>query len=101
MEQPFYRDILAKHGIETIVPDQNTREWIHSTIFNELGLGIFKPETRTEYLAIMESLKQQGAQGVILGCTEIPMLLTPEECPMLAYDTTQIHATAAVDFALS
>ena len=101
MEQPFYRDILTKHGIEALVPEKSVREWIHNTIVHELGKGVFKVETRTEYLAIMESLKQQGARGVILGCTEIPMLLTPEECPMLAYDTTQIHATAAVDFALS
>jgi len=101
MEQPFYRDILTKHGIEALVPEKSVREWIHNTIVHELGVGAFKPETRAEYLRIMHDLKQQGAEGIILGCTEIPMLLSTDECPMPAYDTTQIHATAAVDFALS
>lgn len=101
MEQPFYRDILAKHGIETIVPEKTERDWIHSTIFNELGLGIFKPETKSEYIRIMKELKQQGAEGVILGCTEIPMLMTLDECPLKGFDTTVIHATAAVDFMLA
>ncbi len=101
MEEPFYSDILAQHGIETLVPDKATRDYIHETIFDEMSLGQFKHETKTEYLRIMNTLKQQGAQGVILGCTEIPILVKPEECPMPAYDTILIHCTAAVDFALA
>ena len=101
MEQPFYRDRLKQHGIEALVPEKETRDWIHSTIFNELGRGVFKPETRDKYLNIMKELMQQGAQGIILGCTEIPMLIKPSECPILGFDTIRIHASAAVDFALS
>lgn len=101
MEQPFYRNVLANYDIETIIPDSATRDYIHSTILHEFGLGQFKPETKAEYVRIMLQLKQEGAEGVILGCTEIPMLLKPEECPLRAFDTTLIHATAAVDFALS
>ncbi len=100
MEQPFYRDTLAKHGIEIIVPEKSEREWLHHTVVYEFGVGIFKDETKRRYLDIMETLKQQGAQGVILGCTEIPMLVKPEECPMTAYDTTLIHCTAAVNWML-
>ncbi len=101
LEQPFYRDILARFGIQTLVPDKQTRDYIHSTIFEELGLGLFKEETKQTYVRIMEDLKEQGAQGIILGCTEIPLLIKPAECPVIGYDTTLIHATAAVDFALS
>ena len=100
MEQPFYKDILAKHGIETVVPEKAARDWIHNTIFEELGLGIFKPETKAEYLRIMHTMKEQGVEGVILGCTEIPMLVKPEECPLPAFDTIEIHAKAAVEWML-
>lgn len=100
MEEPFYKDVLARHGIETIVPDKPTRDWIHGTIFHEFGHGIFKDDTKLAYLRLMNDLKAQGAQGVILGCTEIPMLLKPEECPLPAFDTTVIHCTAAADWML-
>ncbi|MBK6767261.1 MAG: aspartate/glutamate racemase family protein [bacterium] len=101
MEQPFYRDILAQHGIDILVPEKPVRDWIHSTVVDEFGKGIFKDETRQEYLRIMAELKSRGAQGVVLGCTEIPMLVNPSECPIPAYDTTDIHVTAAVEWMLN
>jgi len=100
MEQPFYRDIMAQHNIEIVVPEKPVRDWIHNTIVHEFGQGIFNDDTRQEYLRIMESFKTAGAQGVILGCTEIPMLIKPEACPLPAYDTTVIHCQAAVDWML-
>lgn len=100
MEQPFYRDIMAQNGIELIVPGKPARDWIHSTIVDEFAKSVFSPDTKREYVRIMESMKSQGAQGIILGCTEIPMLLKPEECPVPAYDTTVIHCQAAVDWML-
>ncbi|MCB9365852.1 MAG: aspartate/glutamate racemase family protein [Calditrichaeota bacterium] len=101
MELPFYKDILAKNGIETVVPDKETREWINTTIFDELAVGIFKPETKAEYVRIMRDLKNQEVEGVILGCTEIPVLIQPEECPLPAFDTIEIHAKAAVEWMLT
>jgi aspartate racemase len=100
MEQPFFKDILSKYNIETLIPDTEERNLIHSSIFNEFGKGIFSNETKNRYLAIIESLRMKVAEGVILGCTEIPMLIKPEDCSIPTFDTTLIHATAAVEFAL-
>jgi aspartate racemase len=67
---------------------------------HELGKGIFCPKPNTRYLQIIDSLIQQGAQGIILGCTEIPLLIKPEDTDVIQFDTTQIHSAAAVEFAL-
>jgi len=100
MEQQFFTDKLSRFGISTLIPEKEERNYIHNTIFNELGKGIFTEEIKNNYLQIMERLMQKGAQGIILGCTEIPMLLKTGDYTMKTFDTTLIHATAAVNFAL-
>jgi aspartate racemase len=100
MELNFYPDAMRKYGIETIIPAENDRDYIHGTIYNELGKGIFTEEMRERYKEIINSLMQQGAQGVILGCTEIPMLIKQKDSAIPVFDTALIHATAAVEFAL-
>jgi aspartate racemase len=101
MENDFYKKMLLQYGIETIIPDDEERDFIHDSIFEELGKDIFKGETKRKYLEIIENLRALGAEGVIFGCTEIPMLLKPQDCDIPSFDTTQIHAQYAVDFALS
>jgi aspartate racemase len=101
MDNDFYRERLARYEIETIIPNDEERTFIHSSIFEELGKNIFTAETKREYLEIIDNLHERGAEGVIFGCTEIPMLLKPEDCPIPSFDTTLIHARAAVDFALN
>ena len=100
MERDFFKDRLAKAGIETMIPGDDDRTFIHDTIFGELGNGIFTAATKARYLKIMGSLLQQGAQGIIFGCTEIPLLIPPAECSFPVFDTLEIHATKAVEFAL-
>lgn len=100
MLQDFYKQKLAAHGIDTLIPEGDDIEFIHDTIFDELGKGIFTAETKQRYLDIIDKLVARGAEGVILGCTEIPMLLTQADVNVPAFDTTQIHADAAVAFSL-
>lgn len=95
----FYHKKLAAHGIRALVPDEAGLGFINNSIYNELGKGVFLPETRQRYLDIIDQLCQQGAGGAILGCTEIPLLIKQEDCPMPVFDTTFLHAKAAVDFA--
>jgi aspartate racemase len=101
MENDFYHRRLADYGIETTIPNEEERDFIHWSIFEELGKDIFTAETRQKYLEIIAELHRRGAEGVIFGCTEIPMLIKAEECPIPSFDTTILHAEAAVDFALS
>lgn len=100
MQMDFYKKKLADKNIETIIPGSNDIEFINSSIYNEFSKGIFLPETKQQYLRIIEDLIQQGAEGFILGCTEIPILIKQEDCAVPVFDTGLIHATAAVDFAL-
>ncbi|MFT3823553.1 MAG: aspartate/glutamate racemase family protein [Chitinophagaceae bacterium] len=100
MEMDFYHDILRRHGIETIIPGDADRDFIHATIYDELGKGLLLPETKQRYLHIIEQLIEKGAQGIILGCTEIPLLIKPEDVTVPVFDTAEIHAKAAVAFAL-
>lgn len=100
MEKDFFRDRLKRFGITAQIPGDAEREFIHGSIFGELGKGIFTAKTKNKYIDIMNELKKQGNAGVVLACTEIPMLIAPSECPLPAFDTTLIHAAAAVDFAL-
>ena len=100
MEQSFFKERLLKYGIEPIIPGKEERDYIHATIFNELGKGILTPELKTKYLKIIDDLKEDGAEGIILGCTEIPLLIQQSDCELPLFDTMLIHATAAVNFAL-
>jgi aspartate racemase len=101
MEQDFYRKRLeTKHGLRVLVPDEGERRRIHDIIYTELGRGIIKDSSRAEYLDIIDRLRGRGAEGVILGCTEIPLLVKPGDTPVPLYDTTALHAKAAVDAAL-
>jgi aspartate racemase len=99
MEQPFFTDILSQKSIQTFIPNEEERMFIHASIFDELGKNIFKATTKDIYLGIIENLRRQGAEGIIFGCTEIPMLIKAEECSIPVFDTTLIHAKAAVEFA--
>lgn len=96
----FYTRKLADYGIETIIPDAEGVDFVNSAIYNELGKGKFLPETKQGFLHLIGKLAGQGAEGVILGCTEIPMLIKQEDTLVPVFDTTLLHATAAVDFAL-
>jgi len=100
MEQPFFRDKLLERGIQSIIPPPEERTFVHDSIYKELARGVFSTETKERYLDIIDGLASHGAGGIILGCTEIPILVKPGECPVPAFDTTAIHAAAAVDFAL-
>lgn len=102
MEQDFYRGRLAQQfGIETVIPPADDRQRINQIIFAELCLGVFTDSARDEYVQIIESLAEQGVEGVIFGCTEIGLLVPVERSPLAVFDTTAIHAADAVDFMLS
>lgn len=98
MEQDFYKSRLIAHGIEPMVPNPQKRAEIHRIIYDELCHGIVKNESRETYQAIISDLVQEGAQGVILGCTEITMLIGPQDVSCPVFDTTLIHIEAAAQF---
>lgn len=100
MEEDFYIDKLKSHNIETIVPGQEEREYINRSIFDEFSKEIFAEDTRIRYGRIIIELEKQGAEGIILGCTEIPLLLKNELFKIPLFNTTEIHADAAVRFVL-
>ncbi|MBM3791379.1 MAG: aspartate/glutamate racemase family protein [Acidobacteria bacterium] len=101
MELDFYRERLEqRHGLMVLIPNEEERETVHDIIYRELGRGIILESSREAYKAVIRSLQLQGAEGIILGCTEIPLLIRPEDCPLPSFDTTAIHAKAAVDMAL-
>jgi aspartate racemase len=102
MEQDFYKGRLTdKFGLNVLVPDAAGREIVHRAIYDELCLGIVRDDSRAAYLRIMDDLAAQGAQAIILGCTEITLLIKPEHTTLPLYDTTALHAQAVVDWALS
>lgn len=102
MEQDFYRGrLLARSGIETLIPDAPARARINDIIFDELCLGKINPASRDAYLAIIRELGQAGAEGVIFGCTEIGLLIPKSACPLPVFDTAKLHAEAAVAFMLA
>lgn len=100
MEQAFYRERLEARGIEVVIPDSEQRETVHRVIFEQLCKGIIDPDSKQAYLGIVDALAERGAQGVILGCTEIGMLLKTADTAVALYDTTEIHAAEAVAWAL-
>ncbi|WP_422090980.1 aspartate/glutamate racemase family protein [Tenacibaculum ovolyticum] len=95
MEKTFYTDVLKNMGIEAIIPEEEDRTIIHDVIYNELSKGILNEASQKAYIAIIEKLAQKGAEGVILGCTEIPLLVAQKDVSIPVFDTTTIHATAA------
>lgn len=101
MELPFYRETLSAHGISTLTPNDTQRAEVHRIIYEELVQGISKDTSRVTYQQVIADLKTQGAQGVILGCTEIGLLINDKNCDLPAFDTTEIHCQAAVKAMLS
>jgi aspartate racemase len=97
MEESFYKDRLRSHGIEAVLPDAAARSDVHRIIYEELCLGIVTPSSKARYLKIIEDALANGADGVILGCTEIGMLLSQSDVEMPVFDTTQIHVDAAMN----
>jgi aspartate racemase len=101
MEEEFYKGRLSdKHGLTVLVPEAPEREMVHRVIYDELVVGKIQPESKAQYRRIIEQLVAQGAEGVILGCTEIGLLVQSPDSPVPLFDTTRIHAEAAVEFAL-
>ncbi len=102
MEQTFYSGrLIEKHGLGVTIPEAADRQVINRIIYDELTMGVIKPESKLVYVDAIRKLTLAGAQAVILGCTEISLLIKPEDSPIPTYDTTAIHARAAVDFALA
>jgi aspartate racemase len=102
MEQDFYRGrLVEKYGLDVLVPQEADREIVHRVIYDELVLGRIEPASKAEYLRIIANLAQAGAEGIILGCTEIGLLVSQADCSLPLFDTTRIHALAAVDYALT
>lgn len=102
MEQDFYRGRLEqRYGLDVLVPGPQERALVHRVIYDELCLGQIRPASRAAYREIIERLAEEGAEGIILGCTEIGMLVAPGDSPLPLFDTTRIHAEAAVDFSLA
>ncbi len=101
MEQPFYVDRLRSHGVECVVPNEADRAEVHRIIFEELCQGEIKETSRRKLQKICIDLRECNAQGIVLGCTELPLILSGGDTGLPLFDTTLLHALAAVDFALS
>ena len=101
MTQDFYKDKLTDRGIQVLVPDGPDIETVNRVIYDELCRGIISPASRASYVEIIGKLKDKGAQGVILGCTEIGLLIRPEDSPLPVFDTTVIHAKKAAHMAIA
>ncbi|WP_040977095.1 aspartate/glutamate racemase family protein [Necropsobacter massiliensis] len=100
MQDNFYRDALQERGIQPIVPDESAQQEIHRIIFDELSVGKFLPQSKQFYLDTIAALEKQGAQGVVLGCTEIGLLIQQADYPLPFFDTAELHAKMAADFVL-
>ena len=102
MEKDFYKDyIFKKFGVEVIIPFEDEREQVHNIIYKELVHGQFKDNSRDTYKEIIRNLEKRGAEGVILGCTEIPLLISRSDVDITIFDTTTVHAEKAVEWALA
>lgn len=100
MEQAFYRDRLAGHGLEVVVPSEEDREVVHRVIYEELCLGIVRDDSRAAYVGVIDRLAANGCDAVILGCTEIELLIGPDDSPLPVLATTRLHVDAALDISL-
>jgi aspartate racemase len=101
MEKTFYHEALASRGIDILVPDSEEREYINRVIYDELVAGQIRDASRQRFVAIVQHLADRGAEGIILGCTEIPLLICEADVGIPLFDTTAIHAQAALEYALS
>ncbi len=101
MEGNFYPQVLARHGIETLVPNEAEKAFIHDSIYEEMVHDVFTEETRRGYVKIVDDLATRGAEGAVLACTEIPLLLAPEDLNVPSFSTTQLHCEAAIDMAIN
>ena len=101
MEQDFYKGRLKdKHGLDVLIPSADERQVVHDILYSELCLGEIKELSKEKFKSVIQKLVDRGAQGVILGCTEIPLIVSQDDYEIPVYDTTTLHAQAAVDFAL-
>ncbi len=101
MEQDFYRQVLKeKFDMTVVIPDEAEREFIHHVIFNELCKGVIRPDSRAKFISIIHKLAANGAEGIVLGCTEIPLLIKQADVEIPVFDTTRLHTVAAVEYAL-
>ena len=100
MEHPFYREGLARYGIEVLVPPEEDRAYINGVIFEELSRGMLRDESRREFLRIINDLVEKGAEGIVLGCTEIPLLVNQRHTSVKLFDTARIHAEKALHYAV-
>lgn len=101
MTQDFYKGrLVERHNLNVLIPDDDGRKIVHDIIYEELVVGLVKDESRRAYLDVIETLRSEGAKGVILGCTEIGLLIKPQHTTLPVFDTTYLHAVAAVDWAL-
>jgi aspartate racemase len=100
MERPFYQEALTRMGIHVLVPDEQDREYVNAVIYQELVAGQIRDQSRARFVAIVHKLAERGAQGVILGCTEIPLLVSERDVGLPLFNTTVIHAEAALCHAL-
>lgn len=102
MEMDFYRSKLEEYGLEVLIPEeQETRDYIQYTVKEELGIGLINPETKLKYISIVENLISRGAECIILGCTEIPLLISQDDFTIPVFDTTKIHCEAIVEYIVS
>lgn len=101
MEQDFYKNVLKdKSNIEVVIPDDNDRQVVHNVIYNELCKGVIKEDSKETYKSIINKLALAGAEGIVLACTEIPLLIKQEDVNITVFDTTTLHAISAVEYAL-
>ncbi len=100
MEKTFYKDILKSHGIDVVVPNEADRNTIHNIIYKELAQGIMNETSKKKYLEVIKKSYKEGVEGVVLGCTEIPLLIQQEDVFVPVFDTTTIHATKAFNTSL-
>lgn len=101
MSEPFYKDELLAKDIDSIVPNPEQQETVHRIIQQELVRGLMTNESKKIYLSVIDSLISHGAEGIILGCTEIPLLIAQEDCPVPVFDTAILHSNAALEYAIT
>jgi Aspartate racemase len=101
MEEDFYKGrLISKYGLEVLIPNEKDRQIVHDVIYHELCLGKINQSSKDQFIRIIDELLDNGAEAVILGCTEIPLLVNQEDVKVLLFDTTRIHAESAVEYSL-